>query len=332
MPAQRSSAYRGFPMAADIKPGWSRPSTILFTSEFPANEKAFTFALSQASEFGAELIIFHAIDSFKLPQPDSAPTPINDYAVVRTAKLQFEALCRRAKDLGIRCKVVIRQGWPADEIHAYLRERKVDRVIMGAHSPGPVGKLLVGSVAEAVLRNANVPVCIVGPHVSLDSYRTVGERKILCDVSKQQSRHAVANFGAGLASGQNASLILHRVISPHERDETLAHRTMEQLEAELPALVPSHAQSKLSMRTRVVFGDPIEELLYQGRSQQVNLIVLGAQGVSQFAAISRAGTVYKILAYAPCPVIVLSPVLLAGFGAAEAQSRASELHYVAGVI
>jgi len=319
-------------MAAEIKPGWSKPSTILFAAEFPANEKAFTFALSQASEFGAELVIFHAINDLEVPAPGTATTQINDYAVVRAAKLRFETLSRRAKDLGIRCKVVIRLGPAADQILAFLREGKVDRVVMGAHSPGPVGKLLVGSVAEAVLRSANVPVCIVGPHVSADSYRATGGRKILCDVSQQRARHAVANFGAALASSQKGSLILHRVISPHERDEILSYRTIDQLEAELPPLAPAHVKSKLSLRTRVVFGDPIEELLYQGRSQQVHLIVLGAQGASQFAAISRAGTVYKVLAYAPCPVIVLSPVLLSEFGTAETQPRLSELHFVAGVI
>jgi len=39
-------------MAAVIKPGWSKPSTVLFASEIPANEKAFAFALAQATEFG----------------------------------------------------------------------------------------------------------------------------------------------------------------------------------------------------------------------------------------------------------------------------------------
>ena len=319
-------------MAADIKPGWSKPSTILFTSEFPANEKAFTFALSQATEFGAELIIFHVCDNFELNQSDSAPSLGNEYAAVREAKRRFDALCRRAKDLGIRCKVVIRMGWPAEQILNFLEERKVDRVIMGAHSPGPVGKLLVGSVAEAVLRSANAPVCIVGPHVLEDSYRNLEGRKILCDVSQQQARSVVASFGSALATSHNASLILHHVISPQERDEVLAYRTIDELEAELPTLVPSHVQKKLGLRTRVAFGDPIEELLYQGRSKQAHIIVLGALGASQFAAVSRAGTVYKILAYAHCPVMVLSPVLLSEFGSAESQAQVSKLHYVAGVI
>ena len=319
-------------MAADIKPGWSKPSTILFTSEFPANEKGFTFALSQATEFAAELIIFHVCDNFQKTPTDSEPSLGSEYAAVRAAKQRFDALCRRAKDLGIRCKVVIRMGSPAQQILNFLAERKIDRVIMGAHSPGPVGKLLVGSVAEAVLRNANAPVCIVGPHVLEDSYRNLDGRKILCDVSQQQGRGGVASFGAALAASHNASLILHRVISPQERDEVLAYRTIDQLEAELPALVASSTQTRLGLRTRVAFGDPIEELLYQGRSKQAHIIVLGAQGASQFAAVSRAGTVYKILAYAHCPVMVLSPVLLAEFGPAEPQVKASTLHYVAGVI
>ena len=50
-------------MAAAMKPGWSKPSTILFASEIPANEKALGFALAQAKESGANLILFHAYDT-----------------------------------------------------------------------------------------------------------------------------------------------------------------------------------------------------------------------------------------------------------------------------
>lgn len=71
--------------------------------------------------------------------------------------------------------------------------------------------------------------------------------------------------------------------------------------------------------------DPTEELLYQGRSQRANLIVMGAQGASPFAAATRAGIVYKVLAYAQCPVITLLPIVLAECGAGEYQPHPSEL-------
>ena len=107
------------------------------------------------------------------------------YAAARTEKQCFESLAQRARDLGIHCRVVVRPGLPADEILTFLRSQKIDCVIMGAHTPGPIGKLLVGSVAEAVLRSANVPVNIVGPDVVEGTFHNFAKRTILCSVSAQ---------------------------------------------------------------------------------------------------------------------------------------------------
>ncbi len=316
-------------MTAAIKPGWSKPSTILFASEFPPSEKVFAFALAEAAEFGSDLIIFHAYDSLDLAASEASAICDCDYAMAQ--KNRLEPLAERAMNIGVHCKIVVRPGLAADQILALLRERKIDRVVMGAHSPGPVGRLLVGSVAEAVLRTANVPVCIVGPNVVEGTYRNRVSRKILCDVSKQEASEVVANFGAELAATHNASLILHRVIAPQERAEILGDRTIDQVEAELPSLVPVKLKHKVSVRTRVALGDPVEELLHQGRAQQANLIVLGAHGASHFAAVTHAGTVYKVLAYAHCPVITMSPIVLAKCGAREDRPRLSEVNYMAGV-
>ena len=90
-------------------------------------------------------------------------------------------------------------------------------------------------------------------------------------------------------------------------------------------------QRKVRVQTRVALGDPTEELLYQDRAQQANLIVLGAHGASHFAAITRAGTVYKVLAFAHCPVITLSPIVLAQCGAQAQKIHPSEVNFIAGV-
>lgn len=318
-------------MAAVIKPGWTKPSTILFASEIPANEKAFGFALAQAAEFGADLIIFHVLDRLEACAPEASGGRHYEYAALRAEKHRLEPLAQRATDEGIRCKIMVRQGLAADQILTMLHERKIDRVIMGAHSPGPVGKLLVGSVAEAVLRNASVPVCIVGPAVIEGTFRNSVASNILCDVSRREARQVVASMGAELAAKHNASLILQHVIPPQERTEALTDRTIDEMEAELPFLVPTKLQRNLSVQARVVLGDPTEELLSVGRARQASLIVLGAQGASHFAAVTRAATVYKVLARAHCPVMTLSPVLLAGCGAKEVASHPSEV-YLAGVI
>ena len=317
-------------MASVIKPGWSKPSTILFACEIPANHKAFNFALAQASEFGANLIVFHAYDTLVVAASETSGIRYYDYATAARTEMQsLEPLAEMVREAGVRCEVIVRPGLPADQILSFLREREVDRVVMGTHSPGPIGKLLVGSVAEAVLRTARVPVYIVGPDTVDGEYRKFATRTILCAVSLQEASHMVVEFAADLAVQHNARLVLQHVIRAQERHEVLAGRSIDQIEADLLALVPEGFQDKIAVQTIVVPGDPTEELLYQARAQLADLIVLGAQGATAFAAIARHGVVYKVLAHANCPVITLSPAVLAACGVSGEKHHAEV--YMAGV-
>jgi nucleotide-binding universal stress UspA family protein len=318
-------------MASVLKPGWSNPSTILFASEIPANEKAFLFALAQTREFGSDLILFNAYDTLVVAASETSGIRYYDYAAAaRTEKQHLEPLAVRVREAGLSCEVVVRPGLPADEILAYTHEREIDRIVMGTHSPGPIGKLLVGSVAEAVLRTATSPVYVIGPEVLDGSYRNFATRTILCAVSLHEASTIVAAFAAELAAQHGARLILQHVIRPQDRADLLAGRSLDEMEAGMLALVPRELQGQIAIQTIVVPGDPTEELLYQSRAQQADLIVLGAQGASAFAAVTRHGVVYKTLAHALCPVITLSPVVLAECGSKSENLRPAEA-YIAGV-
>lgn len=297
------------------KPGWSKPSTILFAAEIPANERAFNFALAEARESAADLILFHAYDTLVVAASETSGIRYYDYAAAARAEIKhLEPLAERAREAGIKCEVAVRPGLAADQILAYLLQRPIDRIVMGTHSPGPIGKLLVGSVAEAVLRSACVPVFTVGPEVVDGAYRNFATRTILCAVSLIESSHVIATFAAEVAMQHGARLILQHVIRPQERAQVLSGRTIEEIEADLVGLIPTELREQVSIQTIVVPGDPTEELLYQSRAQQADLIILGAHGASAFAAIARHGIVYKVLAHAHCPVITLSPAVLSESG------------------
>ena len=299
-------------MAASFKPGWTKPSTILFATEIPANRRSFAFALAQAREFNAELILFHAFDTLVVAASESSGIRYYDYAsAARTEMHHLEPLAKEAQEAGVHCEIVVRPGLAADQILTFLREREIDRVVMGTHSPGPLGKLLVGSVAEAVLRTARVPVFTVGPEVVDGTYRRFATRTILCAVSLLEASYIVVNFAAELAAQHGARLVLQHVIRPHERAEVLAGRSIQQLEADLVAMVPDKLRPTLEIQPIVVPGDPTDELLYQSKAQKADLIVLGAHSASAFASITRQGVVYRVLAHSHCPVMTLSPVVLA---------------------
>jgi nucleotide-binding universal stress UspA family protein len=318
-------------MAATLKPGWSKPSTILFASEIPANEKALSFAVAQAKEFGANLILFHAYDTMVVAASETSGIRYFDYAAAARAEIEhLEPIAEQIRAQGIPCEIIVRPGLAADQILAFVRERTIDRIVMGTHAPGPVGKLLVGSVAEAVLRTARIPVCIIGPDVVDGKYRNYATDTLLCAVSLNESSEMVARFAAELAARHHARLVLQHVIKPQERAEVLAGRTIDDIEGDLLSLVPEKLLHKLAVQAIVVPGDPTEELLYQARAQQADLIVLGAHGASAFAAIARSGVVYKVLAHAHCPVLTLSPALLADCGVTEIKERRTEV-FLAGV-
>jgi nucleotide-binding universal stress UspA family protein len=324
-------------MAIAFKPEWTRPSTILLAAAIPANERTFSFALAQAKEFGADLILFHAYDTLVVSSSESSGIRYFDSAAAeRAEKSHLEPLAARVRAAGIHCEVVARAGLPVDEILAFIRERAneraIDRVVIGTRSPGPLSKLLVGSVAEAVLRSAPVPVFIVGPDVVDGAYRNFATRTILCAASLQESTAVVAAFAAELAAEHSARLILQHVIRPQERADLLAGRSLDELEADMFSMVPSALQGRISIQTIVVPGDPTEELLYQSRAQEADLIVLGAQGASAFAAATRHGVVYKVLAHAACPVLTLSPIVLAESGLNSSRPRSEHAEaYMAGV-
>jgi nucleotide-binding universal stress UspA family protein len=62
---------------------------------------------------------------------------------------------------GIRVDTRVRRGMPAEEIVAAAKEEGVDLIAMSTHGRSGLGRLLFGSVAEAVLRHSEIPVFLM---------------------------------------------------------------------------------------------------------------------------------------------------------------------------
>lgn len=311
-----------------LKPKWSKPTTILFATECPANETNFTFALARAKESRANLVVLHICDE----RTESSAHFAKAGGIYPGLKHFLEPLVQRALDLGIRCRVVVREGIASDEILRFAREEKVDSIVMGVQTPGPVGRLLVGSVAETILRKADLPVTIASPFLKGNACCDFSTRTILCSVRPHRSSEAVARFAAEMAAQHRAHLVLQRVIAPQEFKEKFAGSALNQMELELVEMIPAKLRAKKRLTTMAVLGDPTEELLYRSRVLHANLIVMGAHDATQFGAMSNSGMVYKVLAYAPCPVVTLSPVVLAGYRPVSETYCASDNCFIAGVV
>lgn len=71
----------------------------------------------------------------------------------------LDSFAERVGDVPV--ETAIAEGNPSDEIVAYAAEHDCDTIVMGTHGRGGIDRLLLGSVAERVVRAATVPVVIV---------------------------------------------------------------------------------------------------------------------------------------------------------------------------
>jgi nucleotide-binding universal stress UspA family protein len=82
----------------------------------------------------------------------------------------------RAK--GVEATWEVRRGRPAEEILAAARERGADMIAMATHGRTGLGRLLFGSVAEAVLRHAPVPVFMIRQPEAVQAAPAAKERAV----------------------------------------------------------------------------------------------------------------------------------------------------------
>jgi len=72
-----------------------------------------------------------------------------------------DAVEERATDAGVEVNTVVREGSPPEETVWYAEKQDCDIVVMGTHGRSGVDRLLLGSVAEQVVRSSAVPVLTI---------------------------------------------------------------------------------------------------------------------------------------------------------------------------
>jgi universal stress protein A len=129
---------------------------------------AVRYAAELADKFGAELILLHVVPDAVLALPDAVmptPTPLADLDALTDAGKQGLANLIAAEKLEARHpRTEVRIGSASAEIVAAASDLHVDLVCIGTHGRGGLARVLLGSVAEHVVRQAPCPVLTVRPH------------------------------------------------------------------------------------------------------------------------------------------------------------------------
>ena len=141
---------------------------ILVPTDFSETSMAaLKYALPLAESFGAELHLLHVIDlaagQYLAAEMAMVPGPATEAEAHARADAELAALLTRDEMTEYRARLVTMRGAPFASIVAYAREQHIDLIVMGTHGRGAVAHLLIGSVAERVVRKAPCPVLTIPP-------------------------------------------------------------------------------------------------------------------------------------------------------------------------
>ncbi len=138
---------------------------ILLATDFSETSNvAARYAVEFAQKFSAKLHILHVIEepvvTIPLLEVYGAPSK-EEFEAAATALLESWPLPDGAEDLDIEKRVL--HGTPFLQILHDARDHEIDLIVMGSHGRGLVAHLLLGSVAEKVVRKASCPVLTIRP-------------------------------------------------------------------------------------------------------------------------------------------------------------------------
>lgn len=135
------------------------PPTILFATDFSDwSQLALQYAASQARALGARLLIVHV---------DEVSTATGEGMLHSGIPGEDpEELERRLRTIDPEgfdgpCEYLLLEGDPAAEIVRTAEEENAEMIVLGTHGRTGLARLLMGSVAEQVVRRASCPVLVV---------------------------------------------------------------------------------------------------------------------------------------------------------------------------
>lgn len=117
-------------------------------------------AISLADAHDATLHALYVVDTVSLADvPMETTLEGVDQALREEGEVAMEEIEERAEEVPVETAIV--EGSPAREIVTYANEEGCDVIVMGTHGRNGVSRLLLGSVAERVVRSSAIPVLTI---------------------------------------------------------------------------------------------------------------------------------------------------------------------------
>ncbi len=278
---------------------------ILFATDFSqAADAAAPIAIQIARRYGAKVYGVHVnrFDDYTAAAPNAWA------AMAEAAEKETKEDARRLNEQlqNVEHEVVIGEGNTWEVISNVIEQKEIDLIVLGTRGRTGLGKVILGSVAEQILRQSPRPVLTVGPHVNLWSDEYAKMREILYATDLAIDTPIAAPYAISLAQENQAHLVLLHVIEdPKAGDLLESPKAVDLKERKLQQLVTEQAGLWCEPTYIVEQGPAAEKILDVAKRRHTDLIVLGARPAKGLATHLNMGTVHKVVSQATCPVLTV---------------------------
>ncbi|PSQ18107.1 universal stress protein UspA [Halobacteriales archaeon QS_8_69_26] len=129
----------------------------------PRSEAALDHAIDEHAD--ARITVLSVVNPLAAGYGADVTLPSGAEQWFRNAKNEAESLLaeaeERAAEAGVDVETTVGVGRPTRAIVEYAREHDVDHIVLGSHGRTGVSRIILGSVAESVMRKSPVPVTVV---------------------------------------------------------------------------------------------------------------------------------------------------------------------------
>jgi len=282
------------------------------------SRRALDHALAMAKWYGAEVSVLHVIPKVLMP-PEAYPyltEPLLPDPQARERALEeLGRFVHHAREIGVSTEVRLEEGDAVEEILKLSKQMPAHLVVMGTHGRRGFERLVLGSVAEKVLRKATCPVMTIGKELegAAVSEKALFKR-ILCPVDFSTSSTRALEYALSLAKEADAHLtILHVLEAALEEAGDMAAFALSEYRdflkrnalERLKDAVPEEAREWCEPECLVASGRSYRQILKVAEKEGAELIVMGVQGRNAVDLALFGSTTHHVVREAKCPVLTI---------------------------
>ena len=279
---------------------------MVLTDFSEVSDVALQYAMALARRYDAIVYLTHILspDTYALAEPGLAELT---YRRMREAAEQgFHDILTSGKLRGVPHETLLYEGalWPT--VERLIQEREIDLVVSGTHGRGEFKKVVLGSVAEEVFRQAGCPVLTVGPQARKRAPHELDLHDILFATDFGPGAARAAQYAFSLAQEHGARLTVLHVVEEAVAYTREGQEQLRKLHVDgMKQFMPAETENWCKVDFRVAFGAPVEEILNEAHDTGADLILMGAKARKALAGHRPLSIAYNVVTKAKCPVLTV---------------------------